>query len=161
MEIMGELRAQGKKVLIFSQFVRLLKLLLIRMSEEEWDSCYLDGSTPIEQREKQISIFQNSDTPFFLLSLKAGGVGLNLTAATEVIHLDPWWNPATEDQASDRAHRIGQNQPVTVIRLIANDTIESNILQLHQLKRSIATNILSDTNTSLPVEEILELLEHP
>lgn len=95
----------------------------------------------------------------FLISLKAGGSGINLTKATEVIHLDPWWNPAVEDQASDRAHRIGQLQTVTVIRLVAENTIESQILRLQQEKRQIAQDILSDSISKLSLHDIEELLD--
>ena len=102
---------------------------------------------------KMIKLF-----PFFLLSLKAGGTGLNLSCATEVIHLDPWWNPATEDQASDRVHRIGQTQPVTIIRMISRHTIEEKILQLHQKKRLLAENILANQNL-VSLEELHSLLE--
>jgi SNF2 family DNA or RNA helicase len=123
------------------------------------DLCYLDGSTSSHQRQVEIDRFQNTDVSIFLISLKAGGSGINLTKATEVIHLDPWWNPAVEDQASDRAHRIGQTQTVTVIRLVAEDSIETQILKLQEEKRRIASDLLSDSISKLSIEDITLLLE--
>ena len=121
---------------------------------------YLDGSTPSGQRQKLVDAFQTGDMPLFLISLKAGGTGLNLTAADYVIHLDPWWNPAIEDQASDRSYRIGQDNPVTIYRLIAKDTIEEKILRLHATKKSLADALLegSDVSSRLSRDEILGLL---
>lgn len=109
---------------------------------------YLDGSTPMKRREDSINAFQGGEGDVFLISLKAGGVGLNLTAADYVIHLDPWWNPAVEDQASDRAHRIGQKRPVTIYRLVAEDTIEEKIVKLHGEKRDLADSLLEGTEAS-------------
>ena len=111
-----------------------------------------------QQRQIEIERFQMGTPQVFLISLKAGGSGINLTQATEVIHLDPWWNPAIEDQASDRAHRIGQTQTVTVIRLLAEDTIETQILRLQQEKRAIAHNILGDNLSALTLDELSEIL---
>ena len=105
---------------------------------------YLDGSTPQSERQARVSAFQDGDAPLFLISLKAGGLGLNLTAADYVIHLDPWWNPAVQAQATDRAHRIGQERPVTVYRLITRDTIEEKIVELHATKRDLADTLLDD-----------------
>lgn len=104
--------------------------------------------------------FQEGDADFFLISLKAGGTGLNLTAANYVVHLDPWWNPAVEDQASDRAHRIGQDQPVTVYRLITRGTIEEQIIALHKEKRDLADQLLAGTDKAVEMssEELLKLL---
>ena len=104
--------------------------------------------------------FQTGDAPLFLISLKAGGLGLNLTAADYVVHLDPWWNPAIEDQASDRAHRIGQERPVTVYRLIAAGTIEEKILRLHGTKRSMADALLQEAGlfTTVNAADILRLI---
>ena len=122
---------------------------------------YLDGSTPASERAKLVERFQSGAQPYFLISLKAGGTGLNLTAADTVVHLDPWWNPAVEDQASDRAHRIGQDQPVTVIRLIAQGTIEDKVLALHAEKRELAEGLLegSEANVRLDTAELITLLE--
>ena len=121
---------------------------------------YLDGSTPIRQREQLVAQFQEGTSLLFLISLKAGGLGLNLTAADFVIHMDPWWNPAVEDQASDRTYRIGQTRPVTIYRLIAKGTIEEKIIRLHHTKKDLADSLLEGTDLShkLTREEILELL---
>ena len=110
---------------------------------------------------KLVETFQNGDMPLFLISLKAGGTGLNLTAADYVIHLDPWWNPAVEDQASDRAYRIGQKRPVTIYKLISEKTVEQKILELHKTKKNLADALLegSDVAKKLSNEEILELLQ--
>ena len=107
--------------------------------------------------------FQQGDAPFFLISLKAGGVGLNLTAASTVIHLDPWWNPAVEDQASDRAHRLGQTRPVTIFRLVAMGTIEEQMLTLHAAKKSLITRVLEGTDQAagLSTRELISLLSAP
>jgi SNF2 family DNA or RNA helicase len=156
---MEELQSEQKKVLIFSQFVSFLKILRHELQERNWKFCYLDGSTSFSKRQEEIETFQKDQAiPFFLLSLKSGGTGLNLSCATEVIHLDPWWDPAIEDQASDRVHRIGQTQPVTIIRMISRNTIEEKIVQLHQKNRLLAENILSDQN-SVSLEDLHSLLE--
>jgi SNF2 family DNA or RNA helicase len=160
-ETVEELIGGGHKALVFSQFVRHLALI------EEWAKSkgisyqYLDGSTPLPQRDKAIRAFQGGEGDLFLISLKAGGFGLNLTAADYVIHLDPWWNPAVEDQASDRAHRIGQLRPVTIYRLVAEDTIEEKIVKLHADKRELADSLLDGTEMSgkLNAEELLELIK--
>lgn len=159
MEIINGLHQDNRKVLVFSQFVQLLKHMKTRLENANIEFCYLDGSTHSDKRQSEIDRFQETDVTVFLISLKAGGSGINLTKATEVIHLDPWWNPAVEDQASDRAHRIGQLQTVTVIRLVAENTIESQILRLQQEKRHIAQDILSDSISKLSLHEIEELLD--
>lgn len=159
LEIVQNLHQNKRKVLVFSQFVRLLKLFKEILINANIDFCYLDGATSSQQRQDEIDRFQETDVSIFLISLKAGGSGINLTRATEVIHLDPWWNPAVEDQASDRAHRIGQTQTVTVIRLIAEDSIETQILKLQEEKRKIATDLLSDSVSKLSLEDITQLLE--
>ena len=148
------------KVLIFSQFVDHLAIVRAQLDESEIDHNYLDGKTTPKMRQKQVDNFQNSDTPVFLISLKAGGFGLNLTAADYVIHLDPWWNPAVEDQASDRSHRMGQTRSVNVYRLITAGTVEEQILRLHEQKRSLADSILSDQHdgATLSGQEIIQLL---
>lgn len=121
---------------------------------------YLDGSTPPHVRQERIDAFQRGNGDVFLISLKAGGTGLNLTAADYVIHLDPWWNPAVEDQASDRAHRIGQQRPVTVYRLVTEDTVEEKILKLHETKRDLADSLLEGTDSSgkLSADDLLNLI---
>ena len=121
---------------------------------------YLDGQTPAAERDALVQRFQAGEAEVFLVSLKAGGTGLNLTAASYVLHLDPWWNPAVEDQATDRAHRIGQDKPVTVLRLVARDTIEEAILRLHGEKRALISGVLEGGGDGRTVgaEELLELL---
>jgi superfamily II DNA or RNA helicase len=142
-ELVEEVESGGHKVLIFSQFVSMLKLIKTALEEDKIRYEYLDGSTM--DRQERINRFQEDPTiTAFLISLKAGGSGLNLTAADTVIHFDPWWNPAVEDQASDRAHRIGQSRVVTVYRLVAAGTIEEKILQLKQKKRDLVSSVLTE-----------------
>ncbi len=159
--LLEELRDNHHKALIFSQFVGHLQLIREYLEEQGIGYQYLDGSTPAAARQTRIDAFQNGAGEVFLISLKAGGSGLNLTAADYVIHMDPWWNPAVEQQASDRAHRLGQTRPVTVYRLIAKGTIEEKILALHQHKRALADSLLSDYDTpqSLSVEEMMATLK--
>lgn len=147
-EIVEELLDNGHKALVFSQFVGHLKILEAYLQEKKIAYQYLDGQTPLPKRQERIEAFQSGQGDLFLISLKAGGVGLNLTAADYVIHTDPWWNPAVEDQATDRAHRIGQDKPVTVYRLVAENTIEEKILQLHEQKRDLADSLLAGTDVS-------------
>ncbi len=136
-ELLEEVIDGGHRALVFSQFVEMLSILRERLDKEGVRYCYLDGST--NNRGEVVERFQKSDDiPLFLISLKAGGTGLNLTAADTVIHFDPWWNPAVEDQATGRAHRIGQNRVVTSYKLIARGTLEEKILNLQQRKREIA-----------------------
>jgi SNF2 family DNA or RNA helicase len=122
---------------------------------------YLDGSTSLKDRKQRITDFQNGQGDVFLISLKAGGAGLNLTAADYVIHMDPWWNPAVEDQASDRAHRIGQKRPVTVYRLVVKNSIEEQIVDLHKQKRDLADSLLEGTDAAgkVSAKELLGLLQ--
>ena len=122
---------------------------------------YLNGSTPIRTRSKMVADFQKGEKDAFVVSLKAGGLGLNLTGANYVIHLDPWWNPAVESQATDRAYRIGQKQNVTVYHLISAHTIEEKILRLHDAKRHLADNFLEGTSEAhtLSLEELRALCE--
>ena len=164
LELFGELLEEvidgGHRVLVFSQFVGMLTLLKERLDKEGIDYCYLDGSTT--DRAKVVEKFQsNVAIPVFLISLKAGGVGLNLTGADTVIHFDPWWNPAVEDQATDRAHRIGQTKVVTSYKLITRDTVEEKILTLQNRKREIIQATIGgeeEFTASLSWEEIQELL---
>jgi hypothetical protein len=143
-----EIAEEGHKALVFSQFTSLLALLKPRLEEAGLKYEYLDGSTT--DRQKRVEHFQaDADCPIFLLSLKAGGTGLNLTAADYVYLLDPWWNPAVEAQAIDRTHRIGQTRPVFAYRLVAKNTIEERILELQQSKRDLADAILSEDNATL------------
>jgi len=161
LELVRELHEGGHKALIFSQFLGHLALVREALMQEGYRLRCIDGSTPLEERQREIDAFQSGDGDVFLISLKAGGVGLNLTAASYVFHLDPWWNPAVEDQATDRAHRIGQTRPVTVYRLIARDTVEEGIVQLHKAKRTLVDELLagSGVSASLKAEQILDMLE--
>ncbi|HSU40688.1 MAG TPA: DEAD/DEAH box helicase [Polyangiaceae bacterium] len=160
LELAEELRDNGHRALVFSQFVDFLELAREVLDERGIRYSYLDGSTPKETRHTRVEEFQNGNNELFLISLKAGGFGLNLTAADYVIHLDPWWNPAVEAQATDRAHRIGQERPVTVYRLITENTIEERIVELHREKRELADALLSGTDDvpELSHELLTELL---
>ena len=182
LDLVEELRQSGHRTLVFSQFTSHLALIRENLDKQYFDRqsnhsplprrgaggeasggeayLYLDGSTSAVERNRLVRQFQTGDQPLFLISLKAGGLGLNLTAADFVIHLDPWWNPAIEDQASDRAHRIGQERPVTVYRLIAAGTIEEKIIRLHQNKRSMADALLQDADmfTQISADDVIRLL---
>jgi superfamily II DNA or RNA helicase len=162
-ELVAELRAAGHRALVFSQFTRQLALVREAFEREGVPMRYLDGETPEVKRRAEVDAFQRGEGDVFLLSLKAAGTGLTLTAATYVIHLDPWWNPAVEDQASDRAHRIGQTQPVTVYRLVATGTIEEKILALHGEKRALVEGLLEGTGEAgaLSTDELVALLTAP
>lgn len=159
-EILEELKENRHKALVFSQFVGHLTIIREFVERCGISYQYLDGSTPPAERKRSMDAFQAGDGDLFLISLKAGGVGLNLTAADYVIHMDPWWNPAVEDQASDRAHRIGQQRPVTIYRLVAKGTIEEKIVSLHQHKRGLADSLLeeSDLSGKMSADELLALL---
>ncbi len=159
-EIVDELRDNGHRALVFSQFVGHLAILRKELERDGISYQYLDGATPAKKRQEQVTAFQAGQGDLFLISLKAGGSGLNLTAADYVIHMDPWWNPAVEDQASDRAHRIGQQRPVTVYRLVAAHTIEEKIVALHGQKRELADSLLegSETATRVSADDLLALL---
>jgi superfamily II DNA or RNA helicase len=159
-ELLEEVMDGGHRALVFSQFVSMLSLLKERLDGEGIEYCYLDGATT--DRGAVVEQFQNNAAiPVFLISLKAGGAGLNLTGADTVIHFDPWWNPAVEDQATDRAHRIGQTKVVTSYKLIARDTVEEKILALQNRKRDLTGAALGGEEefaASLSWEEIQELL---
>jgi len=159
-QIVQGLVSEGHKTLVFSQFVKHLDIIRSALDTMGITYQYLDGSTPRQERIDAIEAFQDGQSDLFLISLKAGGLGLNLTRADFVIILDSWWNPAVEDQASDRAHRIGQTKPVTIYRLISQGTIESKIIALHQDKRDLAEQILAgaDTPTTISAEELLKLI---
>ncbi|MDD5272232.1 MAG: DEAD/DEAH box helicase [Methylovulum sp.] len=159
-ELVDELLDNRHKALVFSQFVGHLDLIRELLDKKGIAYHYLDGSTPVPQRKKAMNAFQAGDGDLFLISLKAGGTGLNLTAADYVIHMDPWWNPAVEDQASDRAHRMGQKRPVTIYRLVAKDTIEDKIVDLHKHKRDLANSLLEGGEVSgkMSVEDMMALI---
>ncbi len=160
LELLEELRSEGHRALVFSQFTSHLALVREELERAGFTYLYLDGATPAGARAKLIASFQEGQGDVFLISLKAGGTGINLTAADYVIHLDPWWNPAVEDQATDRAHRIGQTRPVTVYRLIARGTIEEQILSLHSDKRALVAGVLEGTDVAarLTTKDLLALL---
>jgi superfamily II DNA or RNA helicase len=159
--LVDELLENRHKALVFSQFVDHLTLLRRHLDERGIRYQYLDGSTTIQERKRRVDAFQAGDGDLFLISLKAGGVGINLTAADYVIHMDPWWNPAVEDQASDRAHRMGQQRPVTIYRLVARHTIEEGIVDLHRHKRDLADSLLegSDVAARLSPDDMLAMLQ--
>ncbi|MEM9003486.1 MAG: DEAD/DEAH box helicase [Cyanobacteria bacterium P01_F01_bin.86] len=159
--VLEELLENNHKALVFSQFVDHLAILREYLNKQQIAYQYLDGSTPAKQRKARVDAFQQGEGDVFLISLKAGGTGLNLTAADYVIHMDPWWNPAVEDQASDRAHRIGQQRPVTIYRLVAKGTIEDKIVALHQTKRDLADSLLagSDVSGKISTNELLSLIQ--
>lgn len=156
-----ELLDNGHKIIVFSQFVDHLNILKSHIEKLNISYQYLDGQTSKKKRQTAIDNFQNGLSDVFLISLKAGGTGINLTNADYVIHTDPWWNPAVEDQATDRAHRIGQTRPVTVYRLITKNTIEEKILDLHAHKRELADSLLEGSNASakLSADELMKLLK--
>lgn len=159
-ELLEEALDGGHRVLIFSQFVGMLHLLRDRLTESGVDFCYLDGST--KDRTAQVDRFQEGAVPVFLISLKAGGTGLNLTAADTVILYEPWWNPAVEAQAADRAHRIGQQKVVTTYRLITRNSVEEKILSLQQRKREVVDATIESEEpmmTGLTLRDIESLLE--
>ena len=162
-DTLDELLENRHKVLVFSQFVVHLKLVEEHLKKSGIAYKYLDGGTPARARAQRIEAFQAGQGDVFLISLKAGGIGLNLTAADYVIHMDPWWNPAVEDQASDRAHRIGQTRPVTIYRLVTEGTIEEQIVDLHHRKRDLADQLLAgaDAAGQLNADELLDLLRQP
>ena len=159
-QLVDDLQQSGHRALVFSQFTSHLALIREALDSRQIPYLYLDGSTPTAERSRLVRQFQTGDQPLFLISLKAGGLGLNLTAADYVVHLDPWWNPAIEDQASDRAYRIGQERPVTVYRLIAANTIEEKIIRLHQNKRSLADALLQDADmfATISADDVIRLL---
>ena len=159
MELVQNILEGDHSVLVFSQFTSFLQIVARTLREAKIPFLYLDGNVTLRQREQLVADFQKGKSPIFLISLKAGGVGLNLTAANYVIHLDPWWNPAIEQQATDRAYRIGQKQAVTVYHLISHHTIEEKILRLHESKRALSDSILegADKNYKLTAKDMLEL----
>jgi len=159
-EVLAEILDNNHKALVFSQFVDYLHIARDYLDSRGISYQYLDGSTKASDRRKRVQAFQAGEGDVFLISLKAGGTGLNLTAADYVIHLDPWWNPAVEDQASDRAHRIGQQRPVTIYRLVASGTIEEKIVDLHRHKRDLADSLLAgaDAGGKLSTDALLDLM---
>ena len=156
---LSDLTAEGHRALVFSQWTSLLDLIEPHLGAADIAYVRLDGTT--RDRAKVVESFQADDgPPVMLLSLKAGGTGLNLTAADHVFLVDPWWNPAVEEQAADRAHRIGQDKPVMVYRLVAKDTVEERILELQAKKRLLAESALGDAGqaTAITRDDLLALL---
>lgn len=161
-ELMQDMVSSGHRILIFSQFTSMLAIIKDVLKKMDISFSYLDGSTKVSERKEIVDEFNNGKSDVFLLSLKSGGTGLNLTSADTVIHFDPWWNPAVENQASDRVYRIGQKNKVHVIRLISRNTIEERIDKLQKLKQNLANAIVQDGGVlinTLSKEEILELFE--
>jgi SNF2 family DNA or RNA helicase len=150
--IVRELVDGGHKALVFSQFTDYLDLLAERVTQMGLAFQRLDGSTPQPQRTQRVAAFQRGEGDVFLISLKAGGFGLNLTAADYVLIVDPWWNPAAEDQASGRAHRMGQQRPVTVYRLVTAGSVEERIIELHRDKRGLAEGMLEGHEQASPLD---------
>jgi SNF2 family DNA or RNA helicase len=164
-ELLEQSIEEGHRILVFSQFTSVLKNIGKRISGEGISYSYLDGSIPSEKRMKLVKAFNEGENSVFLISLKAGGTGLNLTSADIVVHFDPWWNPAVEEQATDRAHRIGQENVVEVIKLIAKGTVEEKILSLQEEKKQLISRLMGDelsngqTLRSLNDEELISLFE--
>ena len=157
----------NRKILVFSQFTKVLHIIKNRLEEENIEYCYLDGKTDAKERINLVNEFNNSTTKrIFLISLKAGGTGLNLTSASMVVHFDPWFNPAVEDQASDRAHRIGQKDIVDVIKLISKDTVEEKVIAMQENKKELIEEIINsnlENSTSikkLSRQDIIDLFEN-
>jgi superfamily II DNA or RNA helicase len=159
MDLLPDLIEEGRRVLVFSQFVGMLDLIQAEVKRHRIDFVRLDGKT--RDRQKVVEHFQTGRVPLFLISLKAGGVGLNLTAADTVIHYDPWWNPAVEDQATDRAHRIGQDQKVFVYKLLTENTIEEKVFEMQQSKRGLVEAMLGGGGAAALSPEDLDALFEP
>ena len=149
MEILPGLIESGRRILLFSQFTSMLKILRPRLEEQGWSTMYLDGDTPAGERLTLTERFNQGEGQIFLISLRAGGSGLNLTGADLVIHYDPWWNPATEDQATDRAHRIGQVHKVQVIRLVTGESIEEQVVELGARKKALFDRLITPGESAL------------
>lgn len=163
MELLNNAVNGGHKVLLFSQFTSMLEILEKRMEEAGIGYYSLTGSTPKKERMELMEKFNRDATPVFCISLKAGGTGLNLTGADVVIHYDPWWNVAAENQATDRAHRIGQKRVVTVYKLVAEHTIEEKVVELQQKKKELADQVLSGEEMGSILfdrEELLKLFQN-
>jgi SNF2 family DNA or RNA helicase len=161
LELIDEAVDAGHRVLVFSQFVSMLTILKRELADRDLGFCYLDGST--KERGEVVKRFNTDRTiPLFLISLKAGGTGLNLTGADMVIHFDPWWNPAVENQATDRAHRIGQKNTVYSVKLIAEGTVEEKVLELQKKKKAVIDATVESDEAVLKTmswEDVSELLD--
>ena len=162
MELIESAIAGGHRILVFSQFTSMLSIITDELARRQISSFYLDGKTPPKERADMTERFNGGENDVFLISLKAGGTGLNLTGADMVIHYDPWWNPAVTDQASDRVYRLGQTRAVQIIKLASRGTIEEKILRLQEKKRSLADDIIKTNNaafSTLSDEEIMALFK--
>lgn len=162
MELLENGTQAGHKILLFSQFTSMLDLIAGRLKKEKIDFYMLTGATPKKERMQMVSAFHKDDVKVFLISLKAGGTGLNLTAADMVIHYDPWWNVAAQNQATDRAHRIGQENQVTVFKLITKHTVEENILRLQELKKNLADTVVTEGTgafSGITREDLIAMLD--
>jgi len=157
-ELLDEIVDEGHRVLVFSQFTSLLALLRTELEAGDVPYAYLDGAMPARQRQAAVDTFQtDASIPVFLLSLKAGGTGLNLTGADTVLHFDPWWNPAVEAQATDRAHRIGQSRTVTSYKLICTGTVEEKVLALQESKRALLADVFDASDAAAAKLELADL----
>ena len=162
MELLENGTEAGHKILLFSQFTSMLDIIAKRLDKEKIPYYMLTGSTSKKERMQMVTSFQKDDVKVFLISLKAGGTGLNLTAADIVIHYDPWWNVAAQNQATDRAHRIGQENQVTVFKLITKHTVEENILKLQEMKKDLADTVVTEGTgafSGISKEDLLAMLE--
>ncbi|MGW6159542.1 DEAD/DEAH box helicase, partial [Streptomyces sp. NPDC055144] len=160
-ELLATITAEGESALVFTQYVGMGRLIERHLAERGLTPLFLHGGTPVARREEVVAAFQSGTAPVFLLSLKAAGTGLNLTRATHVVHYDRWWNPAVEDQATDRAYRIGQDRPVQVHRLITEGTVEDKVARLLASKRALAQSVIGSGGaalTELGDDELAELV---
>jgi len=148
-ELLDTITAEGESVLVFTQYKQMAALLENHLAERGVPTLFLHGGTPVARREEMVDRFQRGEVPVFLLSLKAAGTGLNLTRATHVVHYDRWWNPAVEDQATDRAYRIGQDKPVQVHKLLAEGTVEDKVAKLLEAKRALADAVVGSGEAAL------------
>lgn len=152
-EVVTDAVSSGHRLLIFSQFTMMLKSIETLLEKHGLDYFYLDGKTPSKERIRLVNLFNEGKVPLFLISLKAGGTGLNLTGADMVIHFDPWWNPAVEEQATDRAYRLGQKNNVQVLKFITKDTIEEKIYELQEKKKSLIGKMIQPNAVGRLTEE--------
>jgi SNF2 family DNA or RNA helicase len=156
--VVRELREEGHRALIFSQFLEVLDFASQRLEADDVRCLRMDGTMSATARTTVIDAFQRGEGDVLLASLKAGGIGVNLTAADFVIHLDPWWNPAVEDQATDRTHRYGQTRPVTVLRLCTENTVEEKVLAMHEGKRRLYQDVIGESDGGGTLEQWAELI---
>lgn len=160
LELLDEAVDDGHRMLVFSQFTSLLQLVREELKARSLEHAYLDGSMSMKARQAEVDRFQSSEIPVFLISLKAGGTGLNLTGADTIVHFDPWWNPAVEAQATDRAHRIGQTKSVNVYKLVVVGTVEEKVLQMQEAKRQLLAGVFDESdvaNARLSIDELRDL----